>query len=92
MTPRPALILRHPSAPQVRLTTGYDDVPYYATPESIAKAKAAAALERAEVELALKADDAARLEGTEMVRGLIGRFGARRVKAWVANISAETGG
>lgn len=78
--PHRATLYHHPRSP-VTL-----DDPYRATPESIARAKAEAAKERAEVDAALKQQDALRDVAKLTLVDMVDRFGWASVNLWMQGI------
>jgi hypothetical protein len=100
----PALLIQHPSAPVVfdvprdpREQPVLPDPPaapvpeelYRATPISIAKAKAAAAQERAEFDAVVAAYDANKARAMDTLRHLIQEFGPSVIQMWVQDIRRE---
>jgi hypothetical protein len=80
-----ATLYQHPSAP-VRLEP--PDA-YRATPESIARAKEAAARERAEVDAALTAGAAQRDAAKLALVAMVDRYGWHTVNLWMQGIRAS---
>lgn len=67
-------------------------VPYRATAESIALAKADAATERAEYDRVVRAEELDRHAAIQVLTEMVERWGLESVERWVRNISAMTGG
>lgn len=104
VTPR-ALLVQHPSSQVTLMDTKtfFDareqpvqarpavSVPaeYRATPDSIARAKAAAAAERADVDAQIAAYEG-KAEGVrETLRGLVAEHGLARVQSWLLDVKRE---